>query len=246
MSLTSQFENLKLDDYNGKVKIENNFFLFNDQLTENEQKLLQNYLKNIEKYTSLIKNKNIIDTGSSFGLFSIYLSQYCRTLYSFEPDRLLFNQLCGNVYINNIENILPFNYGLSDVEGKTTLTRYITEQKETGISEEPIFLQTLDSFQIKNIGLIKLYMNEANIIHGAIKTLYNNNFPMIIINNNECNKNVNSESKNVNSENVNSENIKHDKGVNIDINTSNLYQTLVNLGYTYENDNEFVVFKHSQ
>lgn len=176
--MEQEFEKLSILDI---TVIENKKYLFNEVLSENEEKLLIEYIENIKKY--IVKDKNIIETGSSFGLFSIYLSQYVKTLYSFEPDRLIFNQLCGNIYINNIENIIPFNYGTSDIEGKTTLTRYITEQKEDGISKEPIFLQPLDSFQFKNIGMIKLNMNELNTIHGSLKTIYNNNFPMIIINN---------------------------------------------------------------
>ena len=125
----------------------------------------------------------------------------------------------GNIYINNIDNILPFNYGLSDVEGKTTMTRYITDQKEDSIDKEPVFLQTLDSFQIKNLGLIKLNGNELNTIYGGLKTIHDNNFPLIIINNKE---ELNKEE--LNKEELNKEELKLYQTLNKE--ELKLYQTL--------------------
>ena len=197
--------------------IDNIKYLFND-IKDEEIKYMKDMINEISKYKNFLENKNFIETGSFFGLFSLFLSSFSKTVYSFEPDRLLFNQLAGNIYINNIDNILPFNYGLSEVEGKTTMTRYITDQKEDSVNKEPVFLQTLDSFQIKNLGLIKLNGNELNTIYGGLKTIHDNNFPLIIINNKE---------------ELNKEELK-------------LYQILINLGYSFTKSNNFVIFEKTK
>jgi hypothetical protein len=107
---------------------------------------------------------------------------------------------------------------LDQIEGKTTMIRYLSDQKESeklNEIKEPVYLQTLDSFQVKNIGLIILNTNELNTILGSLKTLYDNNFPVIMVN-----------------KDVNSNNERY-KG---------LYQVLHNLEYSYIEDGDFVVF----
>lgn len=193
-------------------------YIFNQQLSDEEEKYIKDQTEKIKKYENILRDKNMVETGSYFGLFSIFLSQFANTVYCFEPDRLLFNQLCGNIYINKIENILPFNYGLDQIEGKTTMIRYLSDQKESeklNEIKEPVYLQTLDSFQVKNIGLIILNTNELNTILGSLKTLYDNNFPVIMVN-----------------KDVSSNNERY-KG---------LYQVLHNLEYSYIEDGDFVVF----
>src|SRR5579872_2912448 len=121
--------------------IDDHKYIFNikndDNIKDDITDIKELYFKG-DKYIEYIKDKNFIEIGSDFGLYSIKYSLNANTVYSFEPDRLKFNQLCGNIYINDINNIIPFNYGLSDFECKSTIKRIDN-------TTEPIFLQTLDS-----------------------------------------------------------------------------------------------------
>lgn len=195
-NITNKLSNLSLKTNPKIYNINDHKYIFNSELTQDEEKelnILYNKFNNppvrkgeeekfnIDKYLSL--DKNYLDIGSGFGLYPIKFSEKVKTIYTFEPDRILFNQLCGNIYINNIENILPFNYGLHNYEGKTTMNRYLNTNEDLKYEPEPIFLQTLDSFKINNLSLIKINTNELNTLLGGKRTLELNNYPPIIMNN---------------------------------------------------------------
>jgi FkbM family methyltransferase len=215
-SLTSANDIKDINTYIYYINDENNTdkYIFNWELTNDEIKSIENIYIDSDKYIKYLKDKNFIEVGTNFGLHSIKFSRNARTIYSFEPDRLLFNQLCANIFINKIENILPFNYGIAQYEGKTTMSRFL-KSDEVGndqvVDIEPIFLQTLDSFKIKNLGLIKINCNEFQTLLSAEQTIRSNNFPFIMINKDSDEK-------------------------------ESVIKYLENLGYKYTIDENFVLF----
>ena len=60
-------------------------------------------------------NDTVIDIGAHIGLFSLLVSQRCKTgkILSFEPVRENFDLLVSNLKLNHIENVLPFNMAVS-------------------------------------------------------------------------------------------------------------------------------------
>jgi FkbM family methyltransferase len=60
-------------------------------------------------------NKNFIDIGANCGVATIILAKQnpLSTVYSFEPDRNLFNILERNVNSNNLNNVKIFNFAVS-------------------------------------------------------------------------------------------------------------------------------------
>ena len=67
-------------------------------------------------------NDTIIDIGAHVGLFSLLVSQLCKTgkILSFEPVRENFNLLVSNLKLNHIENVLPFNMAVSKKIGRAS------------------------------------------------------------------------------------------------------------------------------
>ena len=63
-----------------------------------------NDLYQVIKYKN---DPNIFDVGSNIGTISIWLAKIFNygKIFSFEPQRQVFYQLCGNIAINNIYNI---------------------------------------------------------------------------------------------------------------------------------------------
>lgn len=61
----------------------------------------------------------IFDIGANIGTYTTLLSKAFPTgkLYSFEPQRLVFQMLCGNLAINNYENCYAYNLALADYNG---------------------------------------------------------------------------------------------------------------------------------
>ena len=111
-------------------------------------------------------NDIIIDIGAHIGLFSLLVSQFCKTgkIFSFEPIRENFDLLVSNLALNHIENIFPFNVGVSKKSGKLNLflnndqsAHSIFPKGSESITVEATSLQKIfDEKQISSCKLLKL------------------------------------------------------------------------------------------
>ena len=72
----------------------------------------------IDLLKKIIKSgDNIIEVGSNIGAHTVFLAlDICQhgKIFSFEPRRILFQILCGNLSINNIENVYTYCFGLGE------------------------------------------------------------------------------------------------------------------------------------
>ena len=68
-------------------------------------------------------NDTVIDIGAHIGLFSLLVSQLCKTgkILSFEPVRENFDLLVSNLKLNHIEKVLPLNIAVSKNSGSLDL-----------------------------------------------------------------------------------------------------------------------------
>jgi len=108
----------------------------------------------------------IIDIGAHIGLFSLLVSQFCKTgkIFSFEPIRENFDLLVSNLALNHIENVFPFNVGVSKKSGKLNLflnndqsAHSIFPKGPESITVEATSLQKIfDEKQISSCKLLKL------------------------------------------------------------------------------------------
>lgn len=142
------------------------------------------------------KEKIFLDIGAHSGTYSISLSDYCKHVYSFEPQKMIYYTLCGSVALSNITNITCINIGLGSEEQIGAQTLNIVSNDGGGSSlfvnnsnvldTETIQINTLDSFKIENIGFIKIDVeeNELFVLKGALSTLKGSNYPKILF---ECN-----------------------------------------------------------
>ena len=66
------------------------------------------------------KNDIIIDVGAHIGLFSLFISQFCKNgkIFSYEPISENFNLLKSNIALNECKNIFPFKFAISDKSSK--------------------------------------------------------------------------------------------------------------------------------
>lgn len=141
-------------------------------------------------------DKIFLDIGAHTGSYSITLSPFVKSVYAFEPQKMTYYALCGSVALSNLNNIecIKVALGSPDQIGEQTLniispdgggSSILTRNHET-IATETITVATLDSFNLDNIGFIKIDIedNEYNAILGAVITLQRCNNPTIIF---ECN-----------------------------------------------------------
>jgi len=132
-------------------------------------------------YMKVQKGKCFIDIGANIGIHTVRIGKEGIDVYAFEPSPKTYGILCKN--IKDFPNIEPFNYALGDKNTEGLF--YVHEQSKSGfdglhnvykkkdVKEIKVKVRTLDSFDFKNIGLIKIDTegNEYNILKGAFKTL---------------------------------------------------------------------------
>jgi FkbM family methyltransferase len=130
----------------------------------------------------------IIDIGANNGHFTVEFAQYVGDtgkVRSFEPQRIIFQQLCGNVFLNGLDNVYTYNVALGDKVGITNVEKpnyfdsgyvnfgdvHILESTDENV--EKVEIKTVDSYEFENVGLIKIDAQgfESYILSGATNTI---------------------------------------------------------------------------
>jgi FkbM family methyltransferase len=115
------------------------------------------------------KDAIVIEIGSHIGSLTIPISKLCKTLFTFEPQRLLFQLLNTNLIINNIDNVYPYMYALGK-ENKQILLKEFDSNKinpKTGLNTGGIRLSqietSLNGYPIKMVRLDDVIPKELKI-----------------------------------------------------------------------------------
>lgn len=132
-----------------------------------------------------LKNRDIIDAGAFTGDTSLPLSKVTnKNVYAFEPFKDSFELLKKNISSNNIENIVPVQKSLGNINGERTL--YLSGSNVQGITSDPkirnydnelkVQETTIDKFVEENnldVGLITADVEgaEMDLLKGAINTI---------------------------------------------------------------------------
>jgi FkbM family methyltransferase len=145
----------------------------------------------------------VLDVGANLGTFCLPLARKVpkHTYHAFEPQRIVYYQLCGNAFINGLDNVHCHNFGLStrrnvlllempDYATETNIGAFSVDKQvreneyecPTKGATENIVLFPLDEGEHRNIRLIKIDVegHELEVLKGAKKTLKDNNYPPII------------------------------------------------------------------
>jgi FkbM family methyltransferase len=141
--------------------------------------------------SSYIKNKIVLDIGANIGTHSLFFSSLASKVYSFEPNKKVFDLLYLNT--KNQKNIQVFNFGLSNESG---LFNALIPMDNTGgaalkkgdlknsFSVKFRVKKYTDVGQLKNkkIGLIKIDIegHELNAFQG-MKRLLSLQSPLILM-----------------------------------------------------------------
>ena len=146
------------------------------------------------------KDQNMLDIGAHSGTYTISLAENCKHVYSFEPQKMTYYSLCGSIALSNIKNVTCINFGLGSLDqvGKQTLNIVSVDgggstlhtNNNNILQTEEIEVRTLDSFNIDNIGFIKIDVeeNELQVLLSGENTLKKSNYPKILFEMNVENK----------------------------------------------------------
>jgi FkbM family methyltransferase len=138
----------------------------------------------------------IYDIGANIGWHSINLAASRRSsrIFAFEPVPVTFFSLTNNLALNNLTNVTPLNFGLSNNEGSFDLFYYSEGSANASLRnvanrEDAMAvscqLKTLDNFSKENglpVNFIKCDVEGAEllVLQGACETI-NKHHPIIFL-----------------------------------------------------------------
>ena len=154
-----------------------------------EEEIIDKINKNEEGYFDF--TKALIDIGAEDGNYAM-LTNFSKN-YCFEPNKRMCCLIYTNMYLRNkVEDTEVFNVALGEIEGEEMIFDGFQQKPEIkeGMSLkrcgkngiEIIHKKTLDSYNIKNVGLIKTDTEGFDyfVLKGGEHTIIENNYPPIL------------------------------------------------------------------
>lgn len=176
---------------------------FEDTITRNIRQSGRWEYDLMETVKPFIKRDSIVcDIGSNLGSWSVYMSK-CVDLsghvYAFEPQKMVYYQLCGNLFLNQCTNVTAHQVALGTHE-QNNETIQLTSVDPTNIGGTKIFdsfpnnehpehttvgsittIRSLDSYNISPQFLkIDVEGYELNVLKGAQQTLERAQYPPFV------------------------------------------------------------------
>ena len=100
-----------------------------------------------------------IDIGANIGTMSVFLSKHCKFVYSIEPQLNIYLALCGNLFINECNNVKPLN--IAAYSENKTLSIASKEKLDGWVGD---IHEGLD--KVKSFGSVSLEEKETGDIKG--------------------------------------------------------------------------------
>nr|WP_311732983.1 FkbM family methyltransferase [Sulfurisphaera ohwakuensis] len=119
--------------------------------------------------------KIFVDVGAYIGAYTLRAAKHGAKVYSFEPNPYSFNLLLLNVKDNGFEDrVILYNVALGDRDGEISLALNLDES-HVSIEGYKVKMRTLDSFNIRNVDLLKIDVEgfEKEVLLGSEVTLGN-------------------------------------------------------------------------
>jgi FkbM family methyltransferase len=161
-----------------------------------------------EFYSQILTKDDVcVDAGANLGYHAIQFGNLSKRVYAFEPQPMVFNQLCANILFNDLNDvIIPNRLGLGEEPTTKQMWAIENEKFENGVwnwggrgieheqsaytsdevrEHDQIKVVPLDSFNFTSVNLFKMDIQgyEWYALQGA-KQFLNNNKPVILLENN--------------------------------------------------------------
>lgn len=141
-----------------------------------------------EKYVK--SNTTVVDIGANMGTFAVRLSQLVGpngSVIAFEPQRIMYQQLCCNVFLNKLKNVYAYQVAIGKEHGEVHLTPIDYDRGSPGevriygSNGERVSCVPLDDYELRDVSLIKIDVEryEPFVFDGARKTIEENR-PVIL------------------------------------------------------------------
>lgn len=165
----------------------------------------ENWLFSITgEFTRGFANPIVFDLGANLGAYTIptalLIKEQGGQVYSFEPQKIIYYQLCGNIFLNRLDNVTALNKGVAqecgllevpvpdyhkmhNVGGYSMVEQYRSNtgtQMAMSSEKDVVQMVKLDDiiFEQKTRFLkIDVEGLELDVLQGAVNFLEHNNFP---------------------------------------------------------------------
>ncbi len=149
---------------------------------------LERYGEYVERETELLlsfvnEGGIVVEVGANIGCDTIPLASKVTStgrVFAFEPQRVIYQMLCGNLAINGIWNVIAERVALG--RGPGILHVPPVDYSKTGNfggvplsdrGEEPVRVAALDAYKLGRCDLIKIDVEgmELEVLQGAVETI---------------------------------------------------------------------------
>lgn len=139
---------------------------------------LQENVREIEELMQFARGA-VLDVGANVGSHSINFAKVADVVYAFEPQPRTYYNLCANLLLNLVFNVIPFNMALGSYDGETRVANLDPTKPNTpmgvqvGNGQQPVRMATIDSLNISPVHFIKIDVegHELEVLKGAYLTL---------------------------------------------------------------------------
>lgn len=134
-----------------------------------------------------LEGTDVVEIGANNGNFTIEFAELVGDsgkVYAFEPQRIIFQQLCGNVFLNGLDNVYTYNVAVGHINGMVNIEKVDYHQKgpvnfgdvhivDDKDSKETIPMITMDSLEFDNLSILKVDVQgfELYVIRGGEQTI---------------------------------------------------------------------------
>lgn len=133
-----------------------------------------------------------LDVGANLGYHTVQMAKATGTsgrVISFEPLTVVFQQMCGNCFLNDLRNVLPFNFAVGDMNGVVQMDAVNYDggginigMTKVGVGGDHVQIRMLDTMGLNRVAFIKLDVQgcEVKFLQGAAKTI-NSSRPIMFV-----------------------------------------------------------------
>ena len=143
----------------------------------------------------------VLDIGANLGTYSVPFAKRNPDIevISFEPQKAIYHQLCGNIALNSLDNVTAYNVAVGDTVDtiEMVMPDYMVEENIGGFSLDPLVKEktpttkgqarpvdivTVDSLGLTDVVALKIDVEglELAVLKGAEATLKQSKYPPII------------------------------------------------------------------
>lgn len=154
--------------------------------------LYEEYMFDFLKDNSInLIDSDVIEIGSNNGHFTIEFAELVGNrgrVFSYEPQRIIFQQLCCNLFLNGIDNVFAYQLAIGNEKGVVKFEKadyfnngsvnfgdvsVYDDKKSNFNSFEEVQSDRIDSFEFNLVKVLKIDVQgyESNVINGALKTI---------------------------------------------------------------------------